>query len=96
MKELFTNMLQVVGLAWWVKIDTQHPRCTYYFGPFVSKQEATTYQSGYIEDLTGEKAQGITVEILRCKKSPEQLTVFDEVQEEVHPKPTGIPTLIVS
>lgn len=50
-------------LAWWVKIITTKPRCTYYFGPFANTQEAELAQAGYIEDLEQEQAQGIAAQI---------------------------------
>ena len=60
-------------LPWWVEICTQNPVCIYYFGPFDSAQEAQSYQAGYLEDLTAEKAEGITTRIKQCEK-PEVLT----------------------
>ncbi len=76
MKEFLTNLFNWFGLAWWVEIITANPRCTYYFGPFLTAREAKAETDGYIEDLESESAQGIKVEILRCK--PRQLTVEDE------------------
>lgn len=76
MKEFFTTCLNSVGLAYWVKIDTQSPMCTYYFGPFSSQEEAETSAPGYVEDLKGESAQNIQVTVKRCK--PTQLTIVDE------------------
>lgn len=67
MKELITNSLNSLGLAWWVEIVTETPRCTYYFGPFTNRNEAEVAQSGYIEDLEKEGAQGIKVVVKRCK-----------------------------
>ncbi|MGC9505422.1 DUF1816 domain-containing protein [Baaleninema sp.] len=83
MKEFFVNLLQTVGLAWWVKIVTETPQCTYYFGPFLSQREAEAAKAGYIEDLEAEGAQGIGIEVLRCK--PTELTVFDEEAEMTSP-----------
>lgn len=81
MKEVLTNSLQFLGLAFWVEIITDDPKCTYYFGPFSSKQEAELAQGGYIEDLENEGAQGISVNVMRCK--PTNLTIFDEESEEL-------------
>ncbi|MBE9165993.1 DUF1816 domain-containing protein [Pleurocapsales cyanobacterium LEGE 06147] len=64
------------GLTWWVEIQTNIPRCIYYFGPFESAKEARLSQVGYLEDLLEEKARGITVEIKQCQ--PENLTIFEE------------------
>uniref|UniRef100_UPI00308454F0 DUF1816 domain-containing protein n=1 Tax=Petrachloros mirabilis TaxID=2918835 RepID=UPI00308454F0 len=66
----FVNQL---GLAWWVQVTTQQPKCTYYFGPFLSAQAAQQALPGYVEDLEVEQAQGIKAEIKRCK--PTQLTL---------------------
>ncbi len=63
-------------MPWWVKIITQTPRCTYFFGPFDSAGEAQEYRSGYIEDLEDEGAQGIEVLVLQDR--PETLTIYDE------------------
>lgn len=69
----FSRLLNQLGLAWWVEVKTNNPRCTYYFGPFTSGSEANTAKTGYIEDLEQEGAQGIAVAVRRCK--PETLTV---------------------
>lgn len=63
-------------MPWWVKIVTQAPYCTYFFGPFDSAGEAQQYKSGYIEDLEQEGAQGIEVLVLQDR--PETLTIYDE------------------
>ena len=78
MKELFTEILDNIGFACWVEIVTDNPSCTYYFGPFLTKEEAQKAQGGYVEDLEAEEAQGITVNVKRCK--PDNLTVFNEVE----------------
>ena len=80
MKEILTGLLNYLGLAYWVKIDTADPTCTYYFGPFLSLTEAKKAKAGYIEDLMNENSSGIEVEIKRCK--PSELTVFNEELEE--------------
>lgn len=79
MKEVLIKILQFLGLAFWVEIVTDKPRCTYYFGPFVSKKEAYAVKGGYVEDLENEGTQGISVSIKRCK--PANLTIFDELGE---------------
>lgn len=58
---------------WWIKIDSQIPQCTYYFGPFNSLAEAESHRPGYLHDLEVEGAQGITVLIEQCQ--PRQLTI---------------------
>jgi hypothetical protein len=84
MKEVLIKILHFMGLACWVEIVTDNPRCTYYFGPFVSEQEAHAAKSGYVEDLENEGAQGISVTVRRCK--PTNLTIFDELGEQIELK----------
>lgn len=79
LKKDFSDFLLKVDTPWWVEISTDSPHCIYYFGPFQNLKEAETAQRGYLEDLESEAAQGIVVNIKRCK--PEVLTVFDEEEK---------------
>ncbi|MCU0565945.1 MAG: DUF1816 domain-containing protein [Oculatellaceae cyanobacterium Prado106] len=76
MKEIWLNILESLGMAWWVEIITDAPACMYYFGPFLNAQEAQAHQAGYLEDLEQEGAKNIRVAVKRCK--PTQLTIFDD------------------
>jgi hypothetical protein len=80
MKEILITILEFFGLAWWVEVVTETPKCTYYFGPFLTAKEAQVAQAGYIEDLEYEGAKGIRVEIKRCK--PKELTI-EEAADDV-------------
>ncbi len=79
MQELWTNLLNIFGLAWWVEVKTDNPRCTYYFGPFLNAKLAEVSQAGYVADLEQEGAQGINISIKRCK--PTKLTVSEDLGE---------------
>ncbi|NEQ70376.1 MAG: DUF1816 domain-containing protein [Symploca sp. SIO2D2] len=85
-KEIFTNVLGFSGLPYWVEIVTDNPGCTYYFGPFVSTQEADTAKAGYIEDLEEESAKIVSVKVRRCQ--PDNLTICDELIEVATPNNT--------
>ncbi len=76
MKQLLKGFWQGLNTDWWAEITTIKPRCIYYFGPFPTSFAAKAAYPGYIEDLDSEGAQGIVVEIKRCR--PDVLTVFDE------------------
>lgn len=64
--------------AWWLEIKTNHPSCTYYFGPFDSETEAEAMKGGYIEDLENEGAQNIRFVFHHCSR-PDTLTISEEV-----------------
>ncbi len=70
-------ILKQTQKKWWIEIKTIVPRCTYYFGPFDSFEEAQLYQDGYIEDLVLEKAVGITVKTKKCCQ-PLNLTIIEK------------------
>lgn len=77
MEEFILSILEVLGKAWWVEIKTESPKCTYYFGPFVRKRDAAKMKPGYVEDLQGEGAEVVSLEIKRCKP-----TVLTDLQQE--------------
>jgi hypothetical protein len=79
MEEFILSILDFLGKAWWVEIKTESPKCTYYFGPFVRKGEAEARKSGYLEDLQGEGAEIVSLEVKRCK--PTILTDYEEQEE---------------
>jgi hypothetical protein len=75
-REIGIGFLESIGQSWWLEIETTAPRCTYYFGPFEKSKEAKTAREGYIEDLQGEGAQGIKVNLRRFQ--PKVLTIDGE------------------
>lgn len=83
-KEGLISLSNGLGLAWWVEIVTQNPSCTYYFGPFISSVDATVASEGYVEDLKNEGAQGIVVNVRRCK--PYVLTIAEDLGERIDRK----------
>lgn len=83
MKELLTQILNFLGLACWINLTTENPRCTYYFGPFLTKKEARENQQGYIDDLLEEGAKEIKISMRRFK--PTELTIFDDLGEFNNP-----------
>jgi Domain of unknown function (DUF1816) len=76
LKGQLAYLLNRLGLAWWIEVTTQSPKCVYYFGPFASAEEAKEELPGYLEDLNHESAEGIQAVVKRCQ--PAELTIFDE------------------
>ncbi|MFN9175765.1 MAG: DUF1816 domain-containing protein [Synechocystis sp.] len=77
---LFFSVVSFLFFArqkWWIRVSTQSPQCTYYFGPFNSQQEAIANHQGYLIALEMEGAQGINYKIERCH-TPRQLTIGDD------------------
>ena len=79
-EEVFVDYLEKMGIAWWIEIITNQPKCIYYFGPFSSSYDAELLSGNYLEDLEQEKAQIVNVDIKRGQ--PQQLTIFEDEFEE--------------
>jgi Domain of unknown function (DUF1816) len=58
--------------GWWIELKTANPSYVYYFGPFLTADEAKKSRLGYIQDLTDEGAEVNATTVLWCK--PQQLT----------------------
>jgi hypothetical protein len=77
---IFATSLAKMGIAWWLEVITEEPKCIYYFSPFSSEYLAEVLSDGYLEDLEQEKAQVISVDIKRGQ--PRKLTIFEDEFEE--------------
>lgn len=77
-KQLFLNLDQLGKGNWWIEMITSYPQCVYYFGPFVTYQEAETMRPGYVSDLLEEGVSTIQVIVNQCQ--PTQLTIFEEAE----------------
>jgi hypothetical protein len=73
---VFISLIFFQQQKWWIKIDTQSPSCTYYFGPFDSPEESRSHHQDYLLDLQMEGAEGITYSIEQSR--PQQLTIGAE------------------
>ncbi|HEY9640952.1 MAG TPA: DUF1816 domain-containing protein [Coleofasciculaceae cyanobacterium] len=73
---LLLPLLEPLGLAWWVEVNTAQPCCTYYFGPFATAKNAKLAQFGYLEDLAQEGSQINSVEVRQCQ--PKALTIASD------------------
>ena len=73
-RKLIRNLGNKLGLAWWAKVDTGTPSCTYWYGPFLSKRSLKVNLDAFLNDLSEEGSKDIKHSIVRCKKE-EPLTV---------------------
>ena len=73
-KKLIRNFGNKLGLAWWAKIETEQPRTTYWFGPFITKRSLKENMIHFIQDLSNEGFINIKYTLVRCKKE-EPLTL---------------------
>ena len=71
---MIRNFGNKLGLTWWAKIDTDQPRTTYWYGPFITKRSLEENMKSFIEDLSDEGSINIQHTLVRCKRE-EPLTI---------------------
>ncbi len=79
MKKILTEFFKNIVQQYWIEVITDKPICTYYFGPFLTRQGANLAQSGFIEDLETENAKITKVETKRCQ--PQELTIVSPLND---------------
>ncbi len=70
-------MVSARGREWWVEVETDSPKRTYYFGPYDNKDEASNNTSSYITDLEKKGAKNIRINIKQGRE-PSQLKASEE------------------
>ena len=63
-----------LGMAWWARVQTHSPEMTYWFGPFVRRQELDAALQPFLDDLRHEAPGGLEHEVLRVRRG-EPLTI---------------------
>lgn len=56
---------------WWVEVDTDSPKRTYFFGPYDSREEASNQTTSYIRNLEKKGAQKISINIKQGRQPTE-------------------------
>jgi hypothetical protein len=64
---------QQLSKSWWVRVQTESPDYTYYFGPFERRAIAHQRLPGYVEDLQMERARVSRSSVEWC--NPPELTI---------------------
>jgi len=63
-----------IGMAWWARVQTHDPDMTYWFGPFVRRQELDSALQPFLDDVRREAPGSVEHEVLRTRRS-EPLTI---------------------
>ena len=63
-----------LGLAWWAKVETQEPKVTYWFGPFLTRRSLKTKLNIFLDDLSKEENHSINHTLVRGRRA-EPLTI---------------------
>ena len=71
---MLRNFSNKLGLAWWAKVETESPKTTYWYGPFLTKTSLEENLGSFIQDLNEEGFSKIKHSVIRCNKE-EPLTI---------------------
>ena len=63
-----------LGIAWWARAQTQDPEITYWFGPYVRRQELDAALQPFLDDLRREAPGSLDHAVLRTRRG-EPLTI---------------------
>ena len=63
------SLVNIVGLAWWAKIDTGEPSASYWFGPFLTRRSLKLKLSIFLDELEEEGSKYISHSFIRCRRS---------------------------
>ena len=66
-----------LGLAWWARVETTGPDVTYWFGPFLLRQELEAELDAFLDDINSEQPDSMQHSILRTRRG-EPLTIASE------------------
>lgn len=61
-------MVNALGLAWWARIESRSPDATYWYGPFVRREQLEESLPAFLEDLRSEGPAEISHEILQTRR----------------------------
>ncbi len=64
----------ILGLAWWARVQTNEPNVTYWFGPFLTRRSLKLNLSTFLDDLSVEAPDSINHSLVRCRRG-EPLTI---------------------
>ena len=70
----FRALFNVIGFAWWAKVETSEPKVTYWFGPFLTRRSLVGKLSAFSQELSIEGSHSIKHQLVRCHRE-EPLTI---------------------
>ena len=59
----------LLGLAWWARVESRNPDVTYWFGPFVRRSTLERELDTFLNDLRSESPAVLEHQLLRTRRS---------------------------
>ena len=59
----------LLGLAWWARVESRNPDVTYWFGPFVRRSTLERELETFLSDLRSESPAVLEHQLLRTRRS---------------------------
>jgi hypothetical protein len=74
LQQPFRDVANLLGVAWWARIDTRQPDVTYWFGPYVRRSSLEASLPSILADLREEGPAVLEHRLLRTRRR-EPLTI---------------------
>jgi len=69
--EYHLKIINLLGLAWWAKIDTSDPQVCYFFGPFLTSYSLKSSMKIFTKELSEEIGTSVVYIVFQgCCKEP--------------------------
>jgi hypothetical protein len=62
------RVFNALGLAWWARIETRSPDATYWFGPFVRREQLDESLPAFLEDVRSEGPAQVQHTIVQTRR----------------------------
>ena len=66
--ESLVQGFNLLGLAWWAKIETQDPNMCYWFGPFISHKALEINLETFLLELSKEKPKSLSLKTIQINQ----------------------------
>ena len=63
--EFSLYLTNILGYAWWARVQTSKPDVTYWFGPFIHTKKLKSELDVFLRDLSFESPSSINVDLVR-------------------------------
>ena len=65
----FRNFGNILGVAWWAKVETKDPDVVYWFGPFITRTSLKKKLRNFLDDLSLEGPDSIKHTFVRGRRN---------------------------
>lgn len=65
---LVRSAANVLGVAWWARVESRSPDCIYWFGPYTRRRSLEADLPAFLADLQSEAPGSLEQRLLRARR----------------------------